>query len=414
MFWRKVLFPLLAYFLLLSAYSLFSYSLTAPNLILTSWPPYWNFQLYMWRTFFNNRVLLSQVYLMLVGAIVFFYLWWGTTRPVLVDFKTPHWKKWLLVLLLVTIPLLASNNALSYDVFNYIFNAKMVAVYHANPHLETATNYLYDDWTRFMHNTHTPAPYGYGWTLLSLLPYSLGGGKFLLTWLSFRLFSLLSLLLLALTYLYALRKKLANVAVVWLILLNPLLLIEIISNSHNDLWMMVPAVWSLLLVSSDAQPIKGSKFLTTGLSLILLALATSIKLATITLLPLWLALVIWDLGPIKRVPLASDLGQFLIRDWPFWASILMFIPLLTLRSQQFHPWYLTWVLVWLPLIKVSKAAKIWIPAILLLSISSLLRYLPYLYAGTFEGNVLWQQKMITWIPFGFGLLLFSLHHRLNK
>jgi hypothetical protein len=36
-------------------YAWFSYALTAPNLILSQWALYWQFQQYMWETYFNNR-----------------------------------------------------------------------------------------------------------------------------------------------------------------------------------------------------------------------------------------------------------------------------------------------------------------------------------------------------------------------
>ncbi len=58
----------------------------------------------------------------------------------------------------------------SYDVFNYLFNAKMVWIYQVNPHIHAAIEFSRDPMLRFMQNVHTPAPYGYGSTALSLIP----------------------------------------------------------------------------------------------------------------------------------------------------------------------------------------------------------------------------------------------------
>ena len=188
------------YALLLIGYSIFSYSLTAPNLILSSWPPYWRFQTWMWETFFNDRQLLSQTYLVIMALIFINYFLIINNLKKLEKIPKLFSRKNLLIMILLVAPLLVANNALSYDVFNYIFNAKMLVYYHVSPHLHTALEFARDDWTRFMHNTHTPAPYGYAWTLLSTIPYWLGRGGFFLTWLLFRGMSLLSLMGLGLVY----------------------------------------------------------------------------------------------------------------------------------------------------------------------------------------------------------------------
>jgi hypothetical protein len=72
----------------------------------------------------------------------------------------------------------------------------------------------------------------------------------------------------------------------------------------------------------------------------------------------------------------------------------MMLPLLTARSQQFHPWYLSWVLVWIPLHKKTM----WSWWVLILSLSSLFRYIPWLLNDGFSDAILLQQKGITWIP----------------
>jgi hypothetical protein len=92
--------------------------------------------------------------------------------------------------------------------------------------------------------------------------------------------------------------------------------------------------------------------------------------------------------------------------WPVLASLLMWIPLLTARSQRFHPWYFAWIIVWWPLVKTSdKATKIWQWAVIATAISSQLRYLPYLWAGEHTDLILSHQQWITWGGTGLGLML---------
>ena len=391
--WRSKLLPWLTiYFLVLVVYVVFSYALTAPNLILTNWEPYWQFQTWMWQTFFNDRRLLADSYLVIITMIVTYYLVLLKKSRHLKSLASFFTFKSLLIYIIFLSPLLLANNALSYDVFNYIFNAKMVVYYEANPHQKVALDYAYDDWTRFMHNTHTPAPYGYGWTALSILPYTLSLGKFLPAWFLFRGMSLVSLIglwLLLKKYLTDEQKK------SWLaplVFFNPLLLIEVITNSHNDLWMMVPAMWSLLILVDHA---KSKTLLRTAFSLLLLAVTIWIKLATAVLLPLWLVLALYRL-------------KIFTSFWPVMASALMFVPLLTTRSQQFLPWYLVWCLVWLPfwpqltqsssklVSLLNKLSAAWLMTLIAFSISGLGRYWPYLRIGEYTAQVFTQQMWILW------------------
>lgn len=406
------------YCAVLALFTWFSYSLTAPNLVLTAWSPYWRFQTWMWETFFNNRVLLTQVYGVVVTVLVAIYL--GLLKSISSEDFTSKSTRYLLLILGLPISILfLSSTALSYDVFNYIFNAKMVAVYDTNPHQHVALEFAQDPWIRFMHNTHTAAPYGYGWTGLSLVPYLLGLGKFFPTWLLFKAFSLLSLWITFFSLRWLLnRKHTFGLAVLFL---NPLLLIEVISSAHNDLWMLWPAILAVGIIARK----KSLPLGTLVLAALLLAFSISIKLATIVLIPLWLALVLSKIGP--KLPFTDELQKY----WPVAASMLLFIPLFTTRSQQFHPWYLLWPLVWLPLIVAIPAATAkdglsqllknvsigWIFIVIALSVTSLYRYVPYLLAGYHSDTTLMEQKLITWSGVGLGVvafLLFKLFSRSKK
>jgi len=386
--------PFVFYFIVLCLYAVFSFSLTDPNLVLTDWQPYWLFQQWMWQTFFKNAQLLSQTFAFLVSILFVAYFWVLLSLKNRSDIRLNHV---LGVVAVFSIPLLLSYNALSHDVFNYIFNAKMALIYHANPHQQVALHFSNDLWLRFMHNTHTPAPYGYGWTVISFIPFLMGFGKFTFTWMLFRLFSLLSIFMLIfglnrLANADQQQQKSATFFQFLVVLLNPLLLIEVVSNSHNDLWMMAPALISIALLF-QSKKYHSKKIL---LSLILLLFSVSIKFTTVLLLPVWLAIFFEHILFEFRLPrVIRSVTVFVHRHYADISVLLLFLPLLSPRSQQFNSWYLLWLLIWLPFLKWEWLKK----ALIILSISSLFRYMPWLLAGGFSEQITNEQKVFTWAPF---------------
>lgn len=372
---------LAAYALLLVAYGIFSYALTDPNLVLLTWQPYWQFQQWMWHTFFVDAPLMTEIFTILFFSLFAVYALLAKKLP-----SMPVSRKSIVVYALLILPLVLSYNALSHDVFNYIFNAKMILVYHVDPYQKMPFEVGDDPWLRFMHNTQSYAPYGYGWTVFSFLPYSLGFGKFLPTWFIFRLLSVLSIGLLYFSLqslAQELLKRKLSVAECALVFLNPLFLIEIVSNSHNDLWMMAPGIFAMALVISQKK-----SFPKIVLSFLLLAFSASVKFVTGFLFPIWFFFVLE-----KKLPVPQKIRTLVNTHWPTFASVLLFLPLLTIRSQQFNPWYLVWVFVWLPFITY----KPWRYGILFFSFTSLLRYIPWLLVGHFSEQVVTQQKIITWL-----------------
>ncbi len=386
LFWITTLW----FWLSVSAYAWFSYALTAPNLVLSSWTPYWQWQLWMWKTFFNNRELLVQAYVLIMANIWLSFGCWLIAGRAWLRTAFATRQGWLLALVILA-PMLIAMNALSYDAFNYMFNAKMVMVYQANPHVKVALDFADDPWVRFMHNVHTPAPYGYTWTVMSLIPYSFGLGKLLLTWLSFRLWSVLSWMLLGVVLQWLMQRKNLDGWWWWVVMLNPFVLIEIIGTHHNDLWMMMPAVLSLGIIS-EVRKLKPRIWWILA-SLPLLAFSASIKLATILLVPIYIG-IFFNTYVVK---ISAHVQRFITDYWPVAAACLLFVPLLSSRSQQFHPWYWSWVLVWIPLFPANSMLARWLRTTILLgSFVGFARYIPYLLANNFEGAVFAHQLQITW------------------
>ncbi len=386
---------LVVYGVLLAALAWWSWILTAPNLVLSTWAPYWNWQNWMWQTFYANRALICVLYAAIISALLIIF--WKITK----EQKFARPKHFLVTMCVTALPLLFSFNALSFDVFNYLFNAKMVAVYHANPHEQVALDFSSDPWTRFMHNTHTAAPYGYAWTGISLIPFYLSGGKFASAWLMTRGGNFLLLIATGIL-MCKWQKKIAgkyDFKSLALFFFNPLVLIELLMNMHNDLWMMWPALWALYLIypsqkNGEWTKVKAGKIM---LSAAALFFSMTIKYSTLTLLPVWLFLLILPWLKKNKLMKIKKLAYTYIFDG---AAGLMFLPLLTSRAQLFHPWYLLWSLSFLPFCK----SKIVQTSLLILSATSLYRYLPNLWVNGYETETLFYQQLITIVPLLFYLI----------
>lgn len=361
-----------------------SYHFTDPNLYLSSHPLFVDFQNWVWGAV--SRQQASIGYVVIVGWLFCCY---ALSLRQLGKMRTRSQNQSVLLLLAPMVVLMLGYNALSHDVFNYIFNGRMITAYGANPHVQVALDFAQDDWTRFMHNTHTPAPYGYGWTLVSLLPSLLGMGVFSLTWILFRLTALISVYGLVRTYYWWQNRAGEQLHTVQAAIFfwNPLVVLEVGLNMHNDLWMMVPAVLALGMVFFLKLKNRGSILL---LSAALLTASISIKFATLVLVGLWCYWIVRD--RITWLRLTVDQSVVL-------ASILLFVPLLTPRSKQFLPWYLLWSLTWILFAKQPLTGRyaLWWKWLLSLSFVALLRYVPWIWHAGYHDPVPAQQLSIVWL-----------------
>lgn len=317
-----------------------------------------------------QRPLATLIFVILSLLFIAVYLKISTPECYNRRISTPEWK---LLLILATLGIFAYP-MFSYDLFNYLFNAKMVWIYHVNPHVKTAIEFSADPMLRFMQNIHTTAPYAYGWTIASLLPgLAWFSGKFTLAFWAMKAF----IAGFWLGQLWILKKLVTKLFPkeswrFWLFALNPLVLVETLINGHNDVVMMFPALLAYWLLLSS------KKFL----SLLFLFLSASIKYATIIFLPLF---------------------TFHLRggklDIPAWASFAFFAVMFT-RPEQLHSWYLIWAFSFAVLAK----PKWLVSAFTALTFGALLRYAPYIYFGHWDPpvylirNLIWLGSLIFVIP----------------
>ena len=270
---------------------------------------------------------------------------------------------WLLIIL-TTIILNFSYNAFSYDLFNYIFDAKIVTHYGQNPYFHKALDFPGDPMLGFMHWTHRVFPYGPVWLGLTTPLSFLGLQFFLPTFFLFK--TLMSLSFLGTAYFIGkiLRKVNPNDEVfgVAFFALNPLVIMESLVSSHNDIVMVFLAMQALYLLMTK-------KYVR---SLIMLTLSVGIKFATALLIPVILIVYLFQKKE-KSI------------DWKkvFSAiAIIMIIPIILASVRtNFQPWYLLYFLPFASL--VAKKYYFLIPSITI-SLFSSLQYLPFLYTGNWD------------------------------
>ncbi|MFH0943380.1 MAG: hypothetical protein V1810_04365 [Candidatus Beckwithbacteria bacterium] len=284
-------------------------------------------------------------------------------------YSTPGWK----VLALLILPAILAYPLFSHDIFNYLFNAKMVLIYHANPHIQTAINFAFDPVVRFMHNVHTPAPYAYGWTIFSLIPgLAWLTQNFTLSFWAMKLF----IAVFWLGQLYILKKIIIKLypAQSWrwyLFALNPLVLTETLIVGHNDTVMMFFALlsyWFFLQSNKIA-------------SILFLIISASIKYATLIFFPLFSLQSLKSLQgeTLKKIDLPS-------------LSALLLLAVIFIRPDQLHSWYLIWGFSFAVLSKSRLLIKVFVA----LTFGALFRYAPYLYYGNWDSPVYLIRNLI-WV-----------------
>lgn len=348
---------------------IYSYTQVDLNLTLSSRPVYLQIQEFLTAIGYFNRPLSTGLFIIIVAGLFLSYL--GLLAAAFTQKLTP--KLQLKLALLISMILLFAYPAFSYDVFNYIFDARILVEHGVNPYTHTALDFPDDTWTRFMRWTHRTYPYGPTWLPLTLPFYLLGLGKFTLTLLSFKILCYLSYLGGAWAITSLLREHNPKWMEVGLALyvFNPLILIEGLVSAHLDMVMAGIMLVGIGLVSRTK--------LVGWATLLVAAAIKYVSAATIPFVWLWRQNFI----TYKRFIAYSLLGSY-------------GLTLVVISQREILPWYFLVPFSLTALLPQSRLAR---TTLLALTPAMLMRYAPFLYVGSYPDSVYLWRNIITGIVF---------------
>lgn len=371
---------LILYFAVLLGFFVYSYSQIDLNLTLYSNPTYLHFQSILIELGYFNRPLSTFIFCLLLTLLSLFYILFLRRCA---KGKIPLKEVWKIIICSYTI-LLFSYPAFSHDIFNYLFDARIVTKYQLSPYYFTALDFPHDQWIRFMHWTHRYFPYGPLWLGFSLVPSYIGFGKFVLTLFLFKLLFNFSTLGSAWGIVkIASYKKSENVALALVYFaLNPLILIEGLVSPHNEISMFVFTILGFILLLRRKRIF----------SILLFLVGVGIKFLPIVFLPFVF---------IKK----SLLEHRRFFDVVALISIIITLPVVLFREP--YPWY------FIPFIGFASLAHERLLKIvgIGLSIGLLLRYAPYLYYGDYQPPVAVIQAIVLIVPIFISAMIFFLFRK---
>ena len=316
-----------------------------------------------------ERPLSTQLFL---GILLVLFALYGVTLRLVHQKKISTRDVWIIIGA-ITITTVLSYPAFSYDFFNYLFTAKTVLIYHKNPYEVLPLQFAgYDSWLSFMHWTHLTSAYTPLWILLTLIPYFFGFGYFLpLLW-NFKIVIAIAYILSAIAIGKILTKEdneRVNLGVV-AFALNPLIIIECLISSHNDIWMMALVLWAIVVYHQKKK----------WLSWLLLSLSVAMKLMTIFLIPAFFT------GWKRRVAVCCMSIGFIA----------------VLFQREVLSWYWVWMMPFVALVSDLTPLLVISTGV---SLGLLLRYVPFLYHGNWDNTVPIIKMWVTGIPIAIACII---------
>lgn len=139
----------------------------------------------------------------------------------------------------------------STDIYDNIIHGRILAVYHANPFKEVASQFPYDPFTRFTGWPNDPSAYGPLWELMAASVARLAGNGQVQNLIAFKLLSGSFAMLTAGMIGLILQEHIPGRALPGTLLFawNPVVLFETFGHGHNDtamIFWVVAAVWMLM------------------------------------------------------------------------------------------------------------------------------------------------------------------------
>lgn len=298
---------------------------------------------------------------------------------------------WRLILATAAILWLAYN-AFSYDLFNYIFDARIVTFYRQNPYQRRALDFPGDPMLGFMHWTHRLYPYGPVWLALSVPLSFLAGQKLIPIMILFKSLGVIGYLVSAWSIdkiLKQLKPAKAKLGLVFFAF-NPLIIVESLVAAHNDILMMAFVLVAFWLLLEKKHLWAWTMFF----------LSVGIKFATGLLVPVFLYVTLWHWRKRKisweKVWLTTIFlmaGAVLAAGW---------------RIGEIKPWYWLFVFPFVPFL-IEKKWLLWLT--FGLTIGFLLYYAPFFYLGNWNPPVPMLKNIFALGPLGAAMILFLLEKK---
>ena len=351
---KKLLF---IYYITLGFLLLYSFALVDPNITLINLPIWTAFRNIMVQLGYYHRQISTVLYISIISLLSFLHI-------LLVRSKSINPTKLAIATALL---LLFSYPFLSHDLFNYMFDARILTFHHANPYLHAALDFPSDQWIRFMHWTHRPYPYGPTFLPLTLIPSFLSGGKFILAYLFFKA-------MYGLLYVWTV-KMLTKMNKTYGIFFatQPLIIIEGLVNNHNDLIAVSFAIMGIYYASSKI------------LSALAFVMSAGIKYITIP------AVLLLNTAKHKKKTVQLSF------------ALLVFIILYISYTGEMQQWYFLNLFLFIPIFfTLFKKSYLFF-------FSILVSYFPFILYGTWDSSALMLKNAIIVIGFTATCILFLLH-----
>lgn len=314
-----------------------------------------------------NREILAVIYVFLI--VIFFIL------QCILILSTNRYSKKLLyfALLLTTLIFSFSYNFASHDLFTYLFSAKMLWVYHLNPYIVSPEYLVPTDFSvSFLRNIQNTYPYGVVSLIYSLFPVVIfSGDRILLNIFSIRL---LNAILFYATGFF-IYKTFRDERIFGWWFFNPILLLELLVNGHNDLLLICIFIISLILFYR--------KKIFLGIGVLLAASLTKSSVFV------YEALIF--LTGVTALILNQKYRQTFFKLGLF--GLLAFLQTTNISVQV---WYYTWVYMFVPFAKLKTTSLILLS---FLGVLLLLNYYSFIKTsgwggGSLPGMKIWGSVLI--------------------
>lgn len=354
------------FWILLTFLTVFSYGFVDINLHLSANRLFLSVQQPLSHLVIFQRSMAAGIFaVLLAGLFICFLRFLNKTELYFVS-----WQKLVRLLTIAAVILVLSFPALTYDLFNYIATAKVAYTYHENPYIVMPIEIPNEPNLTFTRAANKVALYGPVWLIITAIPHYLGGGDVWRTILAFKTVN--ALVYLAFAYLiYRVTKNLRNVV---FFALNPLVLIEVLMNGHNDLYMMFLALGSIVLW--QRKTLKDRIW-----AVVLFVASLFIKGATLALTPLYV---------LRNI----TIERILTYAYIFMAAVFFIVAPI---REELYPWYAVWLVTVASLLPFKSHRFIY-GFTIVLSFALELRALPYIWMGYYGGPGPLLRQLLTAVP----------------